>query len=86
VITRVTASPVFKRLDGGNLEVTVRSRSPRRCAATIECRPSTARRRSRLPAGQARTVQRLRGEGPPKPRGKGRGEIRYRLEIEIRRS
>jgi molecular chaperone DnaJ len=29
------------------------------------------------------SIQRLRGEGPPKPRGKGRGDIRYRLEIEM---
>jgi molecular chaperone DnaJ len=29
------------------------------------------------------TIQRLRGEGPPKPRGKGRGDIRYRLEIDV---
>jgi len=28
-------------------------------------------------------VQRLRGEGPPRPQGKGRGDIRYRLEIEV---
>ena len=29
------------------------------------------------------SIQRLRGEGAPKPRGKGRGDIRYRLEIEV---
>ena len=29
------------------------------------------------------SIQRLRGEGPPKPKGKGRGDIRYRLEIEV---
>jgi DnaJ-class molecular chaperone len=28
-------------------------------------------------------VQRLRGEGPPRPKGEGRGDIRYRLEIEV---
>jgi molecular chaperone DnaJ len=37
-----------------------------------------------VPAGTRHgTVQRLRGEGPPRPRGKGRGDIRYRLEIEV---
>ena len=29
------------------------------------------------------SIQRLRGEGPPKPKGAGRGDIRYRLEIAI---
>ena len=31
------------------------------------------------------SVQRLRGEGPPRPKGKGKGngDIRYRLEIEV---
>ena len=36
------------------------------------------------PAGtQHGTVQRLRGEGPPKPSARDRGDIHYRLEIEI---
>jgi molecular chaperone DnaJ len=30
-------------------------------------------------------VQRLRGEGPPKPGNKGRGDILYRLGIEMPR-
>jgi molecular chaperone DnaJ len=29
------------------------------------------------------TVQRLRGEGPPKLGGRGRGDIHYRLVIEV---
>jgi molecular chaperone DnaJ len=29
------------------------------------------------------SIQRLKGEGAPKPKGKGRGDIRYRLEIEL---
>ncbi len=38
----------------------------------------------KVPAGTKHgTIQRLRGEGPPKPGGKGRGDIRYRLEIEM---
>ncbi len=28
-------------------------------------------------------MQRLRGEGPPRPGGRGRGDILYRLEIEV---
>ena len=46
--------------------------------------PRRARRRSRCrPGTKHGTIQRLRGEGAPKPRGKGRGDIRYRLEIEL---
>ena len=29
------------------------------------------------------TVQRLRGEGPPKLSGRGRGDIHYRLNIDV---
>ncbi len=37
-----------------------------------------------MPAGTGHgTVQRLRGEGPPRPDGKGNADIRYRLEIEV---
>jgi len=43
-------------------------------------------KRIRIPAGtQHGTIQRLRGEGPPRPGGKGRGDILYRLEIEVPR-
>jgi len=38
----------------------------------------------KVPAGTRHgTIQRLRGEGPPKPHGKGHGDIRYRLEIDV---
>ena len=43
-------------------------------------------KRIRVPAGtQHGTVQRLRGEGPPKPGSGGRGDIFYRLEVEMPR-
>ena len=43
-------------------------------------------KRIRIPAGTEHgTVQRLRGEGPPRPGGRGRGDIRYRLEIDVPR-
>jgi molecular chaperone DnaJ len=46
-----------------------------------------AAKRIRVPAGtQHGTVQRLRGEGPPKLNGKGRGDIHYRLVIDVPRS
>ncbi len=85
VITRVAASPVFKRLDGGNLEVTVPITVVEALrGATIEVPTLDGTKKIKVPAGTRHgTVQRLRGEGPPKPRGKGRGEVRYRLEIEL---
>ena len=54
--------------------------------ATVEVPTLRGTKRIRVPAGtQHGTVQRLRGEGPPKPGGRDRGDIRYRLEIEIPR-
>ena len=35
------------------------------------------------PGTQHGTVQRLRGEGPPKLGGRGRGDIHYRLLIDV---
>jgi molecular chaperone DnaJ len=32
------------------------------------------------------TVQRLRGEGPPRLSGRGRGDIHYRLTIDVPRT
>jgi molecular chaperone DnaJ len=85
VVTRVTASPIFKRLDGGNLEVTVPITVAEALrGATIEVPTLDGTKKIKVPAGTKHgTVQRLRGEGPPKPRGKGSGDIRYRLEIEM---
>jgi molecular chaperone DnaJ len=85
VTTRVAASPVFKRLDGGNLEVTVPITIAEALrGATIEVPTLDGSKKIKVPAGTKHgTVQRLRGEGPPKPGGRGRGDIRYRLEIEI---
>ncbi len=87
VITRVSASPVFKRLDGGNLEVTVPITIVEALrGATIEVPTLDGTKKIKVPAGTKHgTIQRLRGEGPPKPRGKGRGDVRYRLEIEMPR-
>jgi molecular chaperone DnaJ len=85
VVTRVSASPVFKRLDGGNLEVTVPITIAEALrGATIEVPTLDGTKKIKVPAGTKHgTVQRLRGEGPPKPRGKGNGDIRYRLEIDV---
>jgi len=85
VITRVAASPVFKRLDGGNLEVTVPITIPEALrGGTIEVPTLDGSKRIKVAPGTRHgSIQRLRGEGPPKPKGVGRGDIRYRLEIEV---
>jgi molecular chaperone DnaJ len=88
VVTRVSDSPVFRR-KGDNLEVEVPITIPEAIrGATVEV-PTLAggTKRIRVPAGtQHGTVQRLRGEGPPKLNGKGRGDIHYRLVIDVPRS
>jgi molecular chaperone DnaJ len=86
VTTRVASSPVFKRLDGGNLEVTVPITVVEALrGATIEVPTLNGTKRIKVPAGTGHgTVQRLRGEGPPRPGGrKGNADIRYRLEIDV---
>jgi molecular chaperone DnaJ len=87
VVTRVADSPVFRQRADGNLEVKVPiSLTEAVGGATIEVPTLQGTKRIRIPAGtQHGTVQRLRGEGPPKPRGRGRGDILYRLEVEMPR-
>jgi molecular chaperone DnaJ len=87
VTTRVAPSPVFKHRADGNLEVDVPITIAEALqGATIEVPTLRGTKRIRVPAGtQHGTVQRLRGEGPPKPGGRGRGDIYYRLEIEVPR-
>ncbi|MQA74947.1 MAG: molecular chaperone DnaJ [Solirubrobacterales bacterium] len=87
VVTRVAASPVFRQRGDGNLEV----RLPITIAeaiqgATVEVPTLSGTKRIRVPAGtQHGTVQRLRGEGPPKAGAGDRGDILYRLEVEMPR-
>jgi molecular chaperone DnaJ len=85
VVTRVEPSPVFSQRDDGNLEVSLPITFTEAIqGATIEVPTLTGTKRIRVPAGtQHGTVQRLRGEGPPRPGNRGRGDIRYRLEIEV---
>jgi molecular chaperone DnaJ len=84
VVTRVDPSPVFKR-KGGNVEVEVPLTIPEAIrGATIEVPTLHGTKKLRVPAGTKHgTVQRLRGEGPPKLDGKGRGDIRYRFVIDV---
>jgi molecular chaperone DnaJ len=85
VTTRVAASPVFRRLDGGNLEVTVPITIPEAVrGGTIEVPTLDGTKKIKVAPGTKHgALQRLRGEGAPKGKGKGRGDIRYRLEIEV---
>jgi molecular chaperone DnaJ len=85
VTTRVSASPIFRRLDGGDLEVTVPITIPEALrGGTIEVPVLNGTKKIKIAPGTRHgTIQRLRGEGASKPKGKGRGDIRYRLEIEV---
>jgi len=84
VVTHVAESPIFKRR-GDNLEVEVPITIPEAIrGATIEVPTLAGSKRIRVPPGtQHGTVQRLRGEGPPKLSGRGRGDMRYRLLIDV---
>jgi molecular chaperone DnaJ len=87
VVTRVTPSPVFRQRSDGNLEVTLPITVPEAIqGATVEVPTLNGTKRIRVPAGtQHGTVQRLRGEGPPRTGGGRRGDILYRLEVEMPR-
>ncbi len=84
VVTRVAPSPVFKRA-GDNLEVEVPLTIPEAIrGAVIEVPTLHGAKRLRVPAGTKHgTVQRLRGEGPPRLAGKGRGDLHYRFVIDV---
>ncbi|HEU4706650.1 MAG TPA: molecular chaperone DnaJ [Solirubrobacterales bacterium] len=84
VTVHVQASPVFERLDDGNLQVTVPITVPEALrGGTIEVPTLSGTKRIKVAPGTRHgTVQRLRGEGPPR-KGGGKGDIRYRLEIQL---
>jgi molecular chaperone DnaJ len=84
VITRVAESPVFKRR-GDNLEVEVPITVVEAIrGATIEVPTLNGTKRIRVaPGTQHGTVQRLRGEGPPRLGGRGRGDLHLRLGIDV---
>ncbi len=87
VVTRVAGSELFKRR-GDNLEVEVPVTIPEAIrGGTIEVPTLNGSKRIRVsPGTQHGTVQRLRGEGPPRLGGRGRGDIHYRLVIDVPRS
>jgi molecular chaperone DnaJ len=84
VVTHVKDSPVFKR-KGDNIEVEVPLTIPEAIrGADVEVPTLHGSKRLRVPPGTHHgTVQRLRGEGPPKLGGRGRGDIHYRFVIDV---
>ena len=84
VITRVADSLVFKR-SGDNIEVEVPLTIPEAIrGAVIEVPTLHGTKRLRVPRGTKHgTVQRLRGEGPPRLGAKGNGDIHYRFVIDV---
>jgi molecular chaperone DnaJ len=87
IVTRVAPSPIFKRKDD-NLEVEVPITIAEAISGgTVEVPTLNGTKRIRVPSGTGDgSVQRLRGEGPPKLSGKGRGDIHYRFRIEVPKS
>src|SRR3954453_18009869 len=84
VITHGDPSPVFKA-KGDNVEVEVPLTIPEAIrGAEIEVPTLHGRKKLRVPGGTKHgTVQRLRGEGPPRLGGKGPGDIHYRFVIDV---
>jgi len=84
VTTHVTPSPVFAQ-KGQHLEVEVPLTVVEALrGAEVEVPTLDGRKKLRVPPGTRHgTVQRLRGEGPPRPGGKGRTDIHYRFVIEL---
>jgi len=84
VLTRVAASPVFKR-KGDNVEIEVPLTIPEAVRGAEVAVPTLrGSKKLRVPPGTKHgTVQRLRGEGPPKLGGKSNGDIHYRFLIDV---
>jgi molecular chaperone DnaJ len=85
VITHVDPSPVFKR-KGDHLEVEVPLTIPEALrGAEVEVPTLSGSKRLRVkPGTKPGTVQRLRGEGPPKLSDKKhRGDIHYRFVLDV---
>ncbi len=84
LVTHVSASPVFKRR-GDNLEVEVPLSIPEALrGAEVQVPTLDGSKTLRVkPGTKPGSVQRLRGEGPPKLGGKTRGDIHYRFVLDI---
>lgn len=77
-------SPVFAR-KGDNVEVEVPLTLPEALrGAEIEVPTLDGRKTLRVPPGtKPGSIQRLRGEGPPRLGKPGRGDIRYRFVLDM---
>jgi molecular chaperone DnaJ len=84
VVTRVATSPVFRQ-KGDNLEVEVPVSIVEAVrGGTVEVPTLGGTKQIKIAAGtRDGSLQRVRGEGPPKLSGKGRGDIHYRIRVEI---
>ncbi len=84
VITHVAHSPIFKRR-GDNVEVEVPLTIPEALrGAEVRVPTLSGTKTLRVRPGTTHgTVQRLRGEGPPKLGGKDGGDIHYRFLIDV---
>ena len=84
VITHVSESPVFAR-KGDHLEVEIPITVVEAMrGADVEVPTLTGTKTLRVKPGTAHgSVQRLRGEGPPRLDGSGKGDIHYRFSIEV---
>jgi molecular chaperone DnaJ len=84
LITHVSPSPLFTR-KGDNLEVEVPLSIPEALSgAEVQVPTLSGTKTLRVRPGTAHgTVQRLRGEGPPKLGGSERGDIHYRFVIDV---
>ena len=85
VTIHVAPSPIFKRLDDGNLEVDVPITVTEALrGGTVEVPTLSGSKRIRVqPGTQHGAIQRLKGEGPPRAGSNKRSDIRYRLKIDI---
>jgi molecular chaperone DnaJ len=84
VLTHVTPSPVFKQ-KGAHLEVEVPLTVVEALrGAEVEVPTLKGTKKLRVAPGTTHgTVQRLRGEGPPRAGGHGNGDIHYRFVIAL---
>ena len=84
VITHVADSPIFSR-KGDHLEVEVPLTIPEALrGAEVEVPTLNGRKTLRVgPGTKPGTIQRLRGEGPPRLGGGGRGDIHYRFVLDV---
>ncbi len=84
LVVHVAPSPVFTRR-GDDVQVDVPLTIPEALrGAEVKVPTLTGSKTLRVrPGTRHGTVQRLRGEGPPRLNGKGNGDIRYRFTIDV---